>query len=341
MSNDAQSLDSFADALLSKHTATESPKAPAAKAAKPAEETGEDETDELDTLNESDDVEESDGQEDETDESEKDEADEESPDEKAPKVDEAAVVKLRLGNEDVDVTVAELKRGYLRTQDYTRKTQEVAEARKEFVATAKEYESTIRTQLDEVGFLAQNLLQQLVAEEKGTDWQKLRQTNPAEWAAKQHDLMERRTLLQRAYQAHQASQTRVSAIGTEEQAAALQAEAEKLPVLIPEWIDARVRTNEQKALAKYLIENGVDKEDVASLSDALTVKLMRKAMLYDQQQAARSRAVQKLKKPVPQFQKPGTRDPNPIRSANQQKTVQARKSGRVEDFAEALASKYR
>lgn len=280
---------------------------------------------------------------DDSDETE-DESDEQSEEEseKSAKVDENAKVKVRIGDKEQEVTVADLKNGYMMRSDYIRKTQEVAAARTEFVKHAKEYEAKIGERVTEVGFLAQTLMKQLVEGDQSTNWQELRRTNPAEFAARQEDMRQKQALLARAFNAYQQSQENAKGLVTQEQQQYLAEQAEALPTLIPEWIDARTQAAEKKAVAKYLTETyGVSAEELDGLIDARDVAIARKAMLYDRMVAEQSKAKAKLKRPVPQFQKSGIRDPNPNRSAQVKMSDQARKSGKVEDFASALASKYR
>lgn len=261
------------------------------------------------------------------------------PDEKA-NPDDSIKVKLRVGDEEREVTLADLKRGYMVNADYTRKTQELSEARKGFIAEATQYHQSVQSQIEQVGFLANTFMQQLVNTEQTTDWNALRQTNPAEYAARQHDMNERRALLQRAFAMYQQSKQQEEAISGATMQQHLGEQTELLVSLVPEWVDPRVASSEKKALAKYLVDQGVPIEEIESLSDSRTVAIARKAMLYDRLQAAKQQATQKQTKQVPKFTKPGPRDPAPTKSLHQKLDQRARKSGRHEDYGASLAAKY-
>lgn len=325
------SLDSATAAILAKHTVT---------SGEPETDAKDEEAQDQPEQPQGDEGEEGDPEQDPSDEQDEPEQEADEPDPKPSAIDNA-IVKVRVGDQEKEVTVSELKRGYLRESDYTRKTQEVSEARKQFVGQAKQYEAHIAGQLQEIGFLSQTLMQQLVADEQGTDWNELRTKNPAEYAAKQHDVQQRRQLLERSYRAYQEAQQRNGALGTEEYHGHLAEQAEQLKVLIPEWIDSRVRTTEQKQVAKFLLDMGVPEQSVSALADARTVAIARMAMMWKNQQSQRDKAKEKLKRPVPSLQKSGVRDPNPNRSAQQKMIQRANKTGKTEDFAEVLASKYR
>ena len=98
-------------------------------------------------------------------------------------------VKVKVDGEEVEVTLDELKSGYSRTKDYTRKTQELAEQRKAFEAEA----TAIREERQVYGQLLNQLHQQIQASQgQEPDWEYLRQTDPieyslqwAEWSRKQ------------------------------------------------------------------------------------------------------------------------------------------------------------
>lgn len=335
---DATTVEGAADALAKKIAGS----APA------PESTGNDEADdgeqsatELAEGDEGGDGQADEGSEEEGDEPETEDEPEEDSEEPA-KVDENAKVKVRVGDKEQEVTVADLKNGYMMRSDYIRKTQEVAAARTEFIKTAKEYEGKLATRVEEVGFLAQILMKQLVEGDQNTNWQELRRTNPAEFAARQEDIRQKQAHLQRAHQIYLQQQESQKQIGTQEQQQALAEEAEKLPVLIPEWIDASVAAREKKAIGKYLMDTfKAEPDDLKYLTDSRDVALIRKAMLYDRLMAEKEQAKAKLRKPVPKFQKAGIRDPNPTRSAQVKLSDAARKTGKVEDYANALASKYR
>lgn len=249
-------------------------------------------------------------------------------------------VTVKVNGEEKEVTIGELRKGYMMASDYTRKTQEVAEARKQFHAQAQQYEAAIQQRIDEVGFLAQTFMQQLVEAEGSTDWNALRQQNPAEYAARQQDMQQRRALLQRAFAVHQQAQQHQAMLRQATYQQTLAEQQEALSSLIPEWLDEKVAAKEKSELAKYLVDNGVPEQEVASLSNAVTVAISRKAMLYDRLQAAKKAVDAKKDKPVPKFTKPGPRDPNANKTTQQKLTDRARKTGSVDDFAAALAAKY-
>lgn len=273
---------------------------------------------------------------------EKTEEDDEAPKEPEAKVvDDSMKLTLRVGDEDREITLGDLKRGYMQGADYTRKTQELASHRKAFVEHVEQYQQGVKQQIDEVGFLANIFMHQLVDVEKTTDWNQLRQSNPAEYAARQHDIQERREKLQRAYATYQQFQAQQQALEAQKMQQHLADEGELLTSLIPEWVDPRVASSEKKAVAKYLADLGVPAEEIEGLSDSRTVAIARKAMLYDRQATVRKQAEEKATKQAPKFAKPGPRDPAPKKSEHQRLFQRAAKTGSLDDMAAAFSARNR
>lgn len=276
-----------------------------------------------------------------TDEEESEEVDPEEGEE-----DDAAVApekyKIRYEGKEHEVSLDDLKSGYLMRRDYARKTQEVANARKQFQTHAREAATNLKQQMDEVGVLGQTFLEQLTNIERTTNWEELRRVNPAEYAARQHDIQQRKALLDRTVQAYRAQQAQQSVLSEGEKEQKILEEKEKLLSKIPEWLDERTSTAERGQIAKYLSENGHSDDEIDDLIDHRTLVMARKAMLFDRMQNERSKAKEKILKPVPKFTKPGVvRETNQLKSTQVKLAQRAAKTGKVEAAGDWLASKYR
>src|SRR5690606_6367622 len=146
-----------------------------------------------------------------------------------------------------------------------------AEAEKARVAEARsQYEARLET------------VAQIIEQSQPRVDQSLRQTNPAEWAAQM--LQHKQWAEQK--QAVAAEQERLKAESEREEQERLKAfvreQQEKLPELIPEWRDAKVAEAEVPKLRAYGIEQGFEEQEIDQLADARAVRLLRKAMLYDE-----------------------------------------------------------
>lgn len=100
-----------------------------------------------------------------------------------PETESERVIKWQTASgETVEATESELKAGYLRQADYTRKTQEVAQARKEADQAIAQQVQIVQTLAGEIGEF--QALQNQVAAYSGVDWDALEREDPA--AAAQH-----------------------------------------------------------------------------------------------------------------------------------------------------------
>ena len=239
-----------------------------------------------------------------------------------------------------EITVEELKRGNLRQRDYTRKTQELAEARKQLEANYEEIQRE-RAQYAQMLPALQERLQQPVEQEP--DWDTLYDTDPT--TAAKAERQWRKQQEERAAQLQAVEAERQRMMGLEQQrleqmqAQYFEQQRELLPELIPEWRDSSVASKEAKDIRGFLLKEGFSEQDVNGLTNATLVKLARKAMLYDQGQTRATEAKKKPKTQKTKTLKAGSRSTQPRPKSEQQQALQrVRQTGRVQDAAAAIKS---
>lgn len=240
-----------------------------------------------------------------------------------------------------EITVEELKRGNLRHRDYTRKTQELAEVRREMTAQAEEIERE-RAQYAQMLPALQERLQQPVEQEP--DWDTLYDTDPTMAAKAERQWRKQQEERQSQLQAVEAERQRMAQLEQQrvEQMKSQYFEQQRqiLPEIIPEWRDTSVASQEAKDIRSFLLTEGFTEQDVNGLTNATLVKLARKAMLYDKGQTRATEAKQKPKTQKPRKTlKAGSRGSQPKPRSEQQQALQrARQTGRVNDAAAAIKS---
>jgi len=237
-----------------------------------------------------------------------------------------------------EITVEELKRGNLRQRDYTRKTQELAEARKQLEANYEEIQRE-RAQYAQMLPALQERLQQPVEQEP--DWDTLYDTDPT--MAAKAERQWRKQQEERAAQLQAVEAERQRMMGLEQQrleqmqARYFEEQRELLPELIPEWRDNSVASKEAKDIRGFLLKEGFSEQDVNGLTNATLVKLARKAMLYDQGQTRATEAKKKPKTQKTKTLKAGSRSTQPRPKSEQKQALQrVRQTGRVQDAAAAI-----
>jgi len=232
----------------------------------------------------------------------------------------------------VQVTLEELQKGYSRTQDYTRKTQQLAEQRKQAEAEAE----SVRAERQQYSQLLDAMRQQVEANAPAQpDWERLRREDPIEFAAQWADHQQR----QQRLQAIQAEQARMSEIQHQEQAQQLAAivaqERQILEEVIPEWKDKEVAKREKVELVEFGKRVGFKPEELANITDHRAVVTLRKAYLYDKLMSKKA-TVKPVQKSAPTL-KPGATSAAPKKNSDLVKAKQRlAKTGQVQDAAAAF-----
>ena len=263
---------------------------------------------------------------DETD-TEQSELDEDTEEQEQPQV-----FSVKVDGKEVEVTLDELQKGYSRTQDYTRKTQQIAEVRKQTEAEL----SAVRAEREQYAQLLSALESQVQqVAQPNIDWDRLYQEDPIEWVRQREVMREN----QEKAAAIQSEQQRLSQISQQEQAQfmqqRLQQEQEALLAAIPDWKDAKKAQAEKALLVEFGQKIGFTPDELKGVVDHRAVLMLRKAALYDQMMSKRGNI-----KPVtnngPRPAKPGAagRVSNTTEAVRAQQRVA--KTGRVDDAANAI-----
>jgi hypothetical protein len=235
-------------------------------------------------------------------------------------------------------TIEELRSGFLRQKDYTRKTQELAENRKAMEAQYQEIERERAEYAQLLPAMAERIQQ---AAEQEPDWDTLYDTDPVMAAKAERQWRKEQEARTAQLQAVQAEQQRMQQIAAQKQEQMQQSYLEQqrhiLPDIIPEWRDKKVAATEATQIRDFLLGEGFSEQDVSGMSNATLVKLARKAMLYDRGETRANEVKAKPKKPRTKTLKSGSRASQPKRtSAAQEAQNRARKTGRVNDAAAAI-----
>jgi hypothetical protein len=253
-------------------------------------------------------------------------------DEDTEEQEEPQVFSVKVDGKEVEVTLDELQKGYSRTQDYTRKTQQIAEVRK---ATEAELQA-VRAEREQYAQLLSALESQVQqVAQPNIDWDRLYQEDPIEWVRQREVMREN----QEKSAAIQSEQQRLAQLSQQEQAQfmqqRLQQEQEALLAAIPDWKDAKKAAAEKALLVEFGQKIGFTPDELKSVVDHRAVLMLRKAALYDQMMSKRGNI-----KPVtnngPRPAKPGAagRVSNTTEAVRAQQRVA--KTGRVDDAANAI-----
>lgn len=299
-----------------------------------AEETDEQSEDKDDSDNRRDDEEEEEEEEraEESDDDERDEEDESETD------DESVVTyKVKVDGEEVEVTQDELLRGYSRTQDYTRKTQALAEERRAFQSERESVVQERATYADRLTVLEEAIK---ATQPPEPDWDKLRQSDPVRYAAEVADHTRRKEALAAIAEERSRVEYQQSLESQRTYAEHLQAERARLIEAIPEWADEAKAREEKDSLADYAKSSyGYTDQDLDAVTDHRIMVILRKAAAYDRLQEGQSKLAEKkvkakVLKPGATPKKSKGKDKPTSRSARARQRLS--ETGSVDDAADAL-----
>jgi hypothetical protein len=224
-----------------------------------------------------------------------------------PEEEQTPTYRVRVGKEEVEVPLDELLKGYSRTADYTKKTQELAENRKAVEAERARIEeaSRLRDQYAErLGVIEQMLSQT----EKAEDLSALKETDPigyavrvAEQAEREKQLNAVRSERQRLSQSQQAEQS-------ERLKAHLAQEAAKLRDAIPELSDEIKGEVVKREIRDFAKSVGFSDQELSQVYDSRAVLALYKAMQYDKLMKGKPQATKKVQQ-APKMLRPGTSTP--------------------------------
>lgn len=214
--------------------------------------------------------------EEETDEQDSEDADS---DEEADDDEPETVFSLDDGTE---VDLDELKRGYLRQSDYTKKTQEVAESRKQVEQAYQQFEQN-QTVLAENLNLALGVVEPQLAELAGTDWDALARDDAYSYAEKRAQFDQAQARYNKLMESAQAVVQQQQAQQKAALQQRLQQEAQKLQMAIPDFADPTKAKALKTQLTEYATSSlGLSENEAKGITDHRMLILMQKAMKYDQ-----------------------------------------------------------
>lgn len=242
------------------------------------------------------------------------------------------VFTVKVDGKEIEVTLDELQKGYSRTQDYTRKTQQLAEARKAAEAELQ----AIRAEREQYAQLLGALSEQVkTSAEPKIDWDRLYNEDPIEYVRQREVMRENREKAA----AIQAEQQRLAEIAQKEQMAQFEAlkakESQALLEALPTWKDPAKAKAEKAMLVEFGQKMGFTPQELGNIYDHRVVLALRKAALYDQMQAKRQ-GIKPVVNNGPRPAKPGAAGRVSQMSDAARATQRLAKTGRVDDAASAI-----
>ena len=208
---------------------------------------------------------------------------------------EPELYKVIIDGEEIEVSLDELQKGYSRQSDYTRKTQQLAQQRKEAEALQQDYAQRVQY----LNQFAQQIQQQPDIPEPAWTadpqaWERLRHEDPVQFVLEKDAARDRQLARQQRAQQMQYLQSEQQQLQQQQFAQHLETERQNLLELIPAWTDKETAKTEKAEIRKFAQEKfGLTDSDLSQAYDSRLV-----AILYSAWQANKttSQAKESLKR---------------------------------------------
>lgn len=235
-------------------------------------------------------------EEDETDEPE----DEEGEPEETPTVDDETLVDIKIGDDEYEVNILELKSGYLRNEDYVNK---VSAHEKEYLEKSVQIEQLEAQLAEELQHVAVIVTGDLAKYDR-INWAALKEADPAQYNALRVEateakeqaaaLVERRATIQKMHQ--KAQELRHQAY--------VKSQIEIAEKIVPGFREPAFF----EALVSHGKDIGYSQEEIESIADARQLFLLNASRLYAESQVRKKSAMdKKVKADLPPVVKPGVK----------------------------------
>ena len=245
---------------------------------------------------------------------------------------------VTVNGEEHTIPLDELLKGYSRQSDYTKKTQELSQQRREMETLQEQWGSEVaRIQAERQHYI--NSLESAVQSSIGQldqfaniNWDQLKEDNPLEFITKRDEYREAQEQI-RQYQGYQAQAAQEQKVA---HARMVQEEQGKLVEILPDWGKVPQRRAIGEEIKAYASSVGYSPEEIRGLVDHRNFLTLYKAMKYDK--ASSPEVVKKKVKNKPRVIRSGrgtdNRDAEKSQRAEQMKRL--RGTGHVDDASALL-----
>ena len=213
------------------------------------------------------------------------ESEDEEPEEEA---EEELLFAVRVDGEEQEVTLDELLKGYSRQSAFTKKTQDLAEERKQIEALQTQYNQDmqqIQSERQQYAQHLQQIIENSTLDQYATvDWDRLKSEDPIAFLEKKEEFREAQEKIARVQQQQQQATARNQAEAQQQWQESLKTEHAALVEKLPEWGDPDKQKPLAGELRSYASSQGFQDSEIESLIDHRSFIVLNKARLYDELQ---------------------------------------------------------
>ena len=242
------------------------------------------------------DVEESDESEEEPEEAEEAEeeespdTDDESPEDEETEdeeVEESTVYTVKVNGQDMEVSEDELIKGYSCQSDYTQKTQELAEYRRQMDQGAQQLQAEIaQTQqaraqyVDAVATAIESNYSHL-QNFSTIDWERLKTEDREEYLTKRDEYRQAEDQINQLKQKHAEASQQQQQEDAQQHQQMLQEEHHKMVSILPQWAEPETQRALAKSVTEFALSKGYTQEELSQLIDHRSILVLMQAKAYE------------------------------------------------------------
>jgi hypothetical protein len=264
-------------------------------------------------------------------ESEEVETEEEQPEEEEEQPDK--YYRVKRDGVEYEVTLDEALAGWQRQQDYTKKTQAVAEEKKQLQADQEAAKNERLQYQQRVEHLVQQQESQKPIE---PDWDQLYEADPLQWMKQKEEFRSQKErnleLQQEQFRIRQQQEYEQQ----EQMKTHLSQQHQELIDAIPEWQDPAVMQAEKAQIREYAQTIGYSAEEISQVYDQRAVRALRSGMIAS---GLSGKGKVKLKPVAPAIRSvtPGSAPEQPRKQTSVHKAkIRLAKTGKMSDAAEVF-----
>ena len=210
------------------------------------------------------------------------------------------LINLKVNGKTEQIDLKEAIAGTQFSKANDEKARTLAEERKTFESERQQVAEAYQQQLKQVQGLGEMLQNKLTQDFQSIDWDRLRVTDPAEWAAKQQEFAQRNQELQQAGQMlgqqMRAQQEQATQVEAQERQQILQQERQLMIDSNPSWADEAKMKSDLSEIVEYAQASGFSEEELQDVIYSRHVNVLKKAMLYDKGKTVASKKVKQAPK---------------------------------------------
>mgnify|MGYP003108430503 FL=1 len=252
--------------------------------------------------------------------------------------------KIKVGDQELEVTLDELKNGYSRQQDYTRKTKKLSEDKTQVddlqkSLTRQNEEAKIRR--DQYEKQLEVLSQHLKSTENNVDLDRLYQEDPAEYVRQKAEIDRRKEMMEATRQEQQRVMAEKQKEHEKTYNAYLEKERKLLAEKLPIYGDKDKGPTFVKNLTDYAKSIGYTDQEISMLVDHRAVLMLANAYRYNKLRNSKVKDKKVVKTPrVVSSSSPKVQDDNDNVKRIRSKKANLKKTGSVKDAVSVLRELY-